>query len=31
LLSPKDQTAPTLSEALAQGLLPHVNDLEPVK
>jgi len=31
LLSPKDQAAPSLSEALAQGLLPHVNDLEPVK
>jgi len=31
LLSPKDQAAPSLSEALAEGLLPHVNDLEPVK
>jgi len=31
LLSPKDQAAPSLSEALAEGLLPHVNDLEPAK
>ena len=31
LLSPKDQQAPTFQEARQQGLLPHVNDVEPVK
>ena len=31
LLSPKDQQAPTFQEARQQGLLPHVNDLEPMK
>ena len=31
LLSPKDQQAPTLSEAQAAGLLPHVDAKEPVK
>ena len=31
LLSPKDQQAPTLQEALQQGLLPHVEAKEPVK
>ena len=30
-LSPKDQQAPTFQEARQQGLLPHLNDLEPVK
>jgi len=30
-LSPKDEAAPSLSEALEKGLLPHVNDLEPAK
>ena len=31
LLSPKDQVAPSLQEALAQGLLPHIDQKEPVK
>ncbi|AVG24573.1 dTDP-4-dehydrorhamnose 3,5-epimerase [Pontimonas salivibrio] len=31
LLSPKDQDAPTLSDAHAAGLLPHVSAKEPVK
>ena len=31
LLSPKDQQAPTFQEARQQGLLPHMNDVEPVK
>ena len=31
LLSPKDQQAPTFQAARQQGLLPHVNDVEPVK
>ena len=31
LLSPKDQVAPSLQEALEQGLLPHIEQREPVK
>ena len=31
LLSPKDQEAPSLQEALEQGLLPHIEQREPVK
>ena len=31
LLSPKDQVAPSLQEALTQGLLPHIDQREPVK
>lgn len=31
LLSPKDQAAPSLQEALEAGILPHINQREPVK
>lgn len=31
LLSPKDQEAPSLKEARQQGLLPHIDQKEPVK
>lgn len=31
LLSPKDQEAPSLQEALEQGILPHIEQREPVK
>lgn len=31
LLSPKDQVAPSLQEALEAGILPHINQREPVK
>jgi len=31
LLSAKDQDAPTLREALEQGLLPHIEQREPMK
>jgi len=31
LLSPKDQDAPSLQEALEQGILPHIEQREPVK
>lgn len=30
-LSPKDQEAPSLAQALEAGLLPHINDREPAK
>lgn len=31
LLSPKDQAAPSLQEALDAGILPHIDQKEPVK